>query len=89
MAVRSNQALHSEAQPNRDAFNYLVTTDGNASKTLAGVVSLKAQVDALPPAAELTPAQLEALAAQVSTSPTLAEKIAELVAQKLAARLAD
>jgi hypothetical protein len=38
---------------------------------------------------ELTPEQLQALAAQVSTSPTLAETIAELVADKLAARLAE
>lgn len=77
------------AQPTRDAFSFLTNTDANAAKTLAGVVSLKAQVDALPPAAELTPAQLEALAAQISTSPTLAETIAEKVADKLAARLAD
>ena len=66
-----------QAYPDRDAFNFLVTADQNASKTLAGVVTLKSQVDALAP--ELTPAQLEALA----------EKIAELVADKLAARLAD
>ena len=77
------------AQPTRDAFSFLTNTDQNAAKALAGVVALKAQVDALPPAAELTPAQLEALAAQVSTSPTLAETIAEKVAEKLAARLAD
>jgi len=82
------------AQPDRDAFNFLVTTDANASKALAGVIALKAKVDTLAakadaPAAELTPAQLEALAAQVSTSPTLAETIAEKVAEKLAARLAD
>ena len=73
--------------PDRDAFNFLVTTDANASKALAGLVTLAAKVDALTP--ELTPAQLEALAAQVSTSPTLAETIAEKVAEKLAARLAD
>lgn len=77
------------AQPTRDAFSFLTNTDANAAKALAGVVALKAQVDALPPAAELTPAQLDALAAQISTSPTLAETIAELVADKLAARLAD
>lgn len=76
-----------QAYPERDAFNFLVSTDANVSKTLAGVVTLKSQVDALAP--ELTPEQLQALAAQVSTSPTLAETIAELVAEKLAARLAD
>lgn len=77
------------AQPTRDAFSFLTNTDANAAKALAGVVALKAQVDALPTAPELTPAQLDALAAQVSTSPTLAETIAEKVADKLAARLAD
>jgi len=76
-----------KAQPDRDAFNFLVTTDANASKALAGLVTLTAKVDAIAP--ELTPGQLDALAAQVSTSPTLAEAIAELVAEKLAARLAD
>lgn len=76
-----------QAYPERDAFNFLVSTDANVSKTLAGVVTLKSQVDALAP--ELTPEQLQALAAQVSTSPTLAETIAEKVAEKLAARLAE
>ena len=73
--------------PDRDAFNFLVTADQNASKALAGLVTLAAKVDALQP--ELTPAQLEALAAQIATSPTLGETIAEKVAEKLAARLAD
>jgi len=73
--------------PDRDAFNFLVTADQNASKALAGLVTLAAKVDALTP--ELTPAQLEALAAQIATSPTLGESIAEKVAEKLAARLAD
>lgn len=76
-----------EAIEQRDAYAILRGADANASKALAGVVALKAQVDALAP--ELTPEQLDALAAQVSTSPTLAESIAELVAEKLAARLAD
>jgi hypothetical protein len=35
------------AQPTRDAFNFLVTTDGNAAKTVAGLVTLTAKVDAL------------------------------------------
>lgn len=71
----------------RDTYAILRNADANASKALAGLVTLAAKVDALSP--ELTPAQLEALAAQVSTSPTLAETIAEKVAEKLAARLAD
>lgn len=71
----------------RDTYAILRNADANASKALAGLVTLAAKVDALTP--ELTPAQLEALAAQVSTSPTLAEAIAEKVATKLAARLAD
>jgi hypothetical protein len=56
-------------------------------QTQKAVAAVAAKVDALAP--ELTPAQLQAIAAQVSTSPTLAESIAELVADKLAARLAD
>ncbi|MFB7867004.1 N-acetylmuramoyl-L-alanine amidase [Streptomyces sp. NPDC056069] len=41
------------------------------------------------PAPALTPEQLAALADKVAAHPTLAERIAELVADKLAARLAD
>lgn len=41
------------------------------------------------PAAALTAEQLATLADRVATDPTLAERIAELVADKLAARLAD
>jgi hypothetical protein len=75
------------ANPDRDAFDFLVTTDANTSKTLAGLVTLAAKVDTLAP--ELTPGQLQALATQVAASPVLAESIAELVADKLAARMAD
>jgi hypothetical protein len=56
-------------------------------QTATDLTALTAKVDAIAP--ELTPAQLQSLAAQVSTSPTLAESIAELVADKLAARLAE
>lgn len=63
-----------------DSYAYLTRTH-DSTQTLVG------QVAALTP--ELTPEQLQALAAQVSTSPTLAESIAELVADKLAARMAD
>lgn len=64
----------------RDAYAYLRGTS-------EAVADLAKKVDTLAP--ELTPEQLQALAAQVSTSPTLAETIAELVADKLAARLAE
>lgn len=76
-----------EALEGRDTYAILRAADANASKALAGLVTLAAKVDALSP--ELTPEQLNALAAQVSTSPTLAETIAELVADKLATRLAE
>ncbi|NUL09060.1 peptidoglycan recognition protein family protein [Streptomyces lunaelactis] len=81
--------------PDRDAFNFLVTTDANASKALAGLVTLAAKVDALTATVadlddvELSPEQLAELAAKVAASPVLAESIAELVADKLAARLAE
>ena len=70
--------------PDRDAFNFLVTTDQNASKALAGLVTLAAKVDALE-AAALTDEQIAKIAAAVAASPVLADAIAD----KLAARLAD
>lgn len=76
-----------EALEGRDTYAILRAADANASKALAGLVTLSAKVDALSP--ELNPEQLQALAAQVSTSPTIAEAIAELVADKLATRLAN
>ncbi|MFI5473234.1 hypothetical protein ACIA6D_23710 [Streptomyces cacaoi] len=51
------------------------------------VAVLKTKVDTLAPT--LTEAQLTTLAARVASDPTLAEHIAELVADKLAARLAN
>ncbi|WP_069769814.1 hypothetical protein [Streptomyces sp. LUP30] len=53
----------------------------------ADVTALKGKVDGLSPT--LSEAQLTTLAARVASDPTLAERIAELVAEKLAARLAD
>ncbi|MFE0651067.1 N-acetylmuramoyl-L-alanine amidase [Streptomyces sp. NPDC059534] len=54
----------------------------------AAIAALAAKVDQLPQPT-LTPADITAIAAQVAAHPTLAEQIAELVADKLAARLAD
>lgn len=76
-----------EALEGRDTYAILRAADANASKAIAGLVALSAKVDALAP--ELTPEQLQAIAAQVSTSPAIAESIAELVADKLATRLAE
>ena len=70
-----------------DAYAFLRGTNADVKTLASKVAALSTKVDAIQP--ELTPAQLEALAAQVSTSPTLAETIAEKVAEKLAARLAD
>lgn len=50
--------------------------------------AIRAKVDGLEQVA-LTPEQIAAIAAQVAASPALAEQIAELVADKLAARLAN
>lgn len=36
-----------KAHPNRDAFDFLVSTDANAAKSVAGLVTLAAKVDAL------------------------------------------
>jgi len=76
-----------QAQPDRDAFNFLVTTDSNAKKALDGVVGLGAKVDALKP--DLSPADVQAIADRLAAAPALAEAIAEQVAAKLAARLAE
>lgn len=74
-------------QPERDAFNYLVTTDRNAKQALDGVASLGAKVDTLKP--ELSPADVQAIADRLAASPALASAIAEQVAAKLADRLAS
>jgi hypothetical protein len=70
-----------------DAYAFLRGTSADVKALASKVAALSTKVDSLAP--ELTPEQLQALAAQVSTSPTLAESIAELVASKLATRLAE
>lgn len=83
------------AQPTRDAFSFLTNTDANAAKALSGVVTVTAKVDALAAKVDaleanvLTDAQVATIAAAVATNPALAERIAELTAAKLAARLAQ
>lgn len=72
------------AQPTRDAFNFLVTTDRNAKQALDSVTELAAKVDALE-ATPVTDAQIAQIAAAVASSPVLADAIAD----KLAARLAN
>lgn len=85
--ARAVAAYKNEALETRDVYQIQRDSSADAKRAVAGLVTLAAKVDALAP--ELTPEQLQALAAQVSTSPTLAETIAEKVADKLAARLAD
>jgi hypothetical protein len=63
-----------------DAYAYLTRTHDSTQ-------ALVDQVDALQP--ELTPADVQAIAATLAASPTIAEAIAELVADKLATRLAN
>lgn len=63
-----------------DAYGYLTRTH-DSTQTLVG------QVDALTP--ELTPADVQAIADKLASSPVLAERIAEQVAAKVAARLAN
>ncbi|WP_406730885.1 N-acetylmuramoyl-L-alanine amidase [Streptomyces sp. NBC_01794] len=63
-----------------DAYGYLRGTN-------ADVKALASKVAGLKP--ELTPEQVQAIADKLAASPVLAESIAELVADKLAARLAD
>ena len=75
------------AQPTRDAYNFLVTTDQNAKRALDGVATLAAKVDGIKP--ELSPADVQAIADKLAASPALAESIAEQVAAKVAARLAN
>ncbi|MDJ0460573.1 N-acetylmuramoyl-L-alanine amidase [Streptomyces sp. H27-C3] len=65
----------------RDAYDYLRTTARD-------VTALGKKVDAIKPL-DLTNAQLLALAEKIAAHPALAEQIAERVAVKLAARLAN
>lgn len=74
--------------PDRDAYNFLVTTDQNARQALDSVTALAKKVDALQ-TTTLTDAQLAALADKVAANPALATAIAEQVAAKLADRLAE
>ncbi|MBT2439023.1 hypothetical protein J7E93_02580 [Streptomyces sp. ISL-36] len=71
-----------------DAWALLNNTAAQASTAVKSVAALGTKVDALK-APTLTPDQLAALATQVAAHPALAEQIAELVADKLAARLTD
>lgn len=70
--------------PDRDAYSFLTNTDANAAKSVAGLVTLAAKVDAIE-AAVLTDAQIATIATAVASSPALADAIAD----KLAARLAS
>ncbi|MFE7947422.1 peptidoglycan recognition family protein [Streptomyces sp. NPDC057426] len=72
----------------RDAYWHLRDTNTLALQTRNETRAVAAKLDALA-APELTPEQLDTLAAKVAAHPTLAEQIAELVATKLAARLAN
>jgi len=71
-----------------DAWGLLNVASTQAATAVKSVATLGAKVDALK-APSLTPEQLAAIAGQVAAHPTLAEQIAELVADKLAARLTD
>lgn len=72
-----------KAQPDRDAFNFLVTTDKNAKRALDSVTALAAKVNALE-ATPLTDTQIAAIAAAVAASPVLADAIADKLATRLA-----
>ncbi|MGW2203427.1 peptidoglycan recognition protein family protein [Streptomyces sp. NPDC001774] len=72
----------------RDAYWHLRDTNTLALQTRNETRNVAAKLDALK-APVLTTEQLNALAAAVAAHPTLAERIAELVADKLAARLTD
>ncbi|MEV4424078.1 hypothetical protein AB0K23_01620 [Streptomyces sp. NPDC049602] len=71
-----------------DAWALLNNATASATAAVKSVAALSAKVDALK-APSLTADQLAVLAAQVAANPTLADRIAELVADKLAARLTD
>ncbi|MFD5429612.1 N-acetylmuramoyl-L-alanine amidase [Streptomyces sp. NPDC127084] len=64
-----------------DTYAYLRGTSADVKALASKVAQLQFP--------QLTDAQIAAIADKVAASPTLAEKIAELVADKLAARLAD
>lgn len=72
----------------QDAWAQLGTAANQSTAAVKAISSVGAKVDALKQPS-LTPEQLDTLAAAVAAHPTLAERIAELVADKLAARLTD
>lgn len=71
-----------------DAWALLNSATSSATAAVKSVAALSTKIDALK-APSLTAEQLAAIATQVAASPTLADRIAELVADKLAARLTD
>jgi hypothetical protein len=71
-----------------DAWQLLRNTAAGAAATVAGVQELKARVTEAG-APQLTDAHVAAIADKVANSPALANRIADLVAEKLAARLAE
>lgn len=73
---------------NTDAWALLNSAQAQATAGVKAIGSLSSKVDGLK-APVLTDAQVASLADKVAASPTLANRIAELVADKLAARLAD
>ncbi|MFE0647512.1 hypothetical protein ACFVZH_02830 [Streptomyces sp. NPDC059534] len=77
-----------KGQGTQDAWALLNNAAITSAAAVKSVAALSAKVDGLKQPI-LTADQLAALAAQVAAHPTLAEQIAELVADKLAARLAD
>ncbi|MEE1813612.1 peptidoglycan recognition family protein [Streptomyces sp. SP18ES09] len=77
-----------KGQGTQDAWALLNSAATTATAAVKSVAALGAKVDALKQPV-LTSDQLTALAAQVAAHPTLADRIAELVADKLATRLAD
>ncbi|WP_228979732.1 N-acetylmuramoyl-L-alanine amidase [Streptomyces sp. DH12] len=71
-----------------DAWQVLRDAATGAAAAVAGVQELKARIAEVS-TPELTDAHVAALADKVASSPSLANRIAELVAEKLAARLAE
>ncbi|UUS30821.1 MULTISPECIES: N-acetylmuramoyl-L-alanine amidase [Streptomyces] len=71
-----------------DAWQVLRDAATGAAAAVAGVQELKARIAEVG-APALTDAHVAALADKVASSPSLANRIAELVAEKLAARLAE
>lgn len=70
----------------RDAYGDLRTAAASAGDAATKATQILAKIGSPQPVA-LTPEQVAAIADKLAASPTLAEKIAELVASKLATRL--